>query len=118
MNSVNGINPSVLTQSDITRLPQNSVTYQNTPTQTYQPDVYEPQQQSSSGLKKLIIGLALVAGGIVGAKYLGKDSFLKYADNSDKFLDKAKKFVIDAADYIEKPFKWSYEKIANLFNKK
>lgn len=117
MNPVSPVAHSPLTQSDITRLPKDAVQPKEVATQQgSQADTYESNKPSA--LKKTIwtiVGLAALA---VAAKYLGRNSFLKFDANNMKWYDHIKKYTMVAADYIEKPFIAGYKKVLSWLPKK
>ena len=116
MNPVSVVSHSPLTQSDITRLPlaaqpQKGASAENSG------DAYVAPKKSSA-LKKTIwtlIGLAAVA---VGLKYWGRNSFMKFDPNNMKWFDHIKKYTMIAADYVEKPFLYGWNKIKGWLPKK
>lgn len=113
--SVSSVSHSPLSPSDISRLPQGAAPQlQPSATQGLQEDTYgEPK---SNTLRNTLIGVVVAAAALVGLKRWG-GSLVKFDPNNMKWYDHIKKVVVTTADYIEKPFIWTYSKVKGWFGK-
>ena len=113
--TVNLVQHSPLTQSDITRMPKSAMAAATTA--GLAADSYTSTKKSSFG--KTILKLGMLAAAVVALKRFGQNTFLKVADPANmQFLDKVKTGIVKLGGWIETPFIKGYNYLKGLIGTK